>query len=163
LIRGAILLAAAAASPENIEPSTRCPVVLLAVALECLFSLYGWALTQVAHCASVGSFAPGGRVEKWAGAAAGFGFGEADAPGLAEAEALAEADGEASAVPSGSAEALDVLGAAVGAFASAVPQPEAAPPARRMNTATQGTTARIAPEPYSRSQRTATASRARSR
>src|SRR5262245_32812457 len=95
VMRGAILLAAEALSPENMDPSTRWPFVAFAFALACLFSLNGWARTQVAHCASVGSFAPGGSVLKWAGAAGGFGDAFADALGDAVGSVVGPAFGSA--------------------------------------------------------------------
>ena len=85
-MRGAIELAALAESPTNSEPATCWPVVWFAVLFDPLFSAIGRARTQAAHCASVGSFAPGASVAKCVGAlavpVAGGVFGPAVPAGL---------------------------------------------------------------------------------
>src|SRR5689334_17247509 len=71
LTRGTIFWSAAGASFARKSAGRCAPVRWLYGLLTPLLSCGdGWALTQAAHCAEDGSFAPGGRVPKNAGAAA---------------------------------------------------------------------------------------------
>jgi hypothetical protein len=67
LIRGAICSFAVAVSPEKKCWLTLWPVRWLNALLTPLFSAIGRARTHAAHCALLGSLAPGGRVEEGRG------------------------------------------------------------------------------------------------
>src|SRR5215467_15323778 len=111
-MRGAMRAAAPDASPLNSDPSTCWPVRAFGALLTPLFSRYGVARTHAAHCASPGSFPPGGTVPKcagaagWGGTGGRVGVGRVDDDGRPEGEdGGPEGDGAAAGTPVGAPEA----------------------------------------------------------
>jgi len=150
-IRGAIFFPAPAESPLKRSAVTWWPVVWFGFWFDPLFSAIGRARTQAAHCASLGSVDPGGRVVKRAGAtdgamSVGRGVGEALATGRPEAL------GDAGIVGGPDAAVMALVGEPNGCAAVAGPAEacaEAQPP-RPMTRATTTSTrvGRIAPQRY---------------